>query len=63
MASNIAVHDLAKMCLRGEYTFDDLDGLEKMLDYREKVDELVGTLVVVMGLKPFPPPHEWDPTT
>ncbi|KAI9775945.1 MAG: hypothetical protein M1816_005657 [Peltula sp. TS41687] len=62
-ASNHTAHNLAKKCLSGKCTFEELGKLETILEYRERVNKLVGTLVVVMGLKPFPPPHEWDPST
>lgn len=61
-APNHTIYALMRKCLRGECSFEDLGRLETMLDYREKIDKLIGTLIVVMGLKPFPPPHEWDPT-
>lgn len=60
-APNHTIYALMRRCLRGECSFEDLGRLETMLDYRENIDKFVGTLIVVMGLKPFPPPHEWDP--
>ena len=61
IASNHTVHYLARRCLDGKCSWDEMTKLAACLDYREKTMQVARKLLIVMDVGPFLSDWSWDP--